>query len=99
VGLAFKGAPGLVGPGFTGAADPDDRDRVQGPVQCAVSAVVEAVPGALAAAGFQRCDSGQRGEGGFASDPSGVRNCGVSMVVRCSTAVAAARAVLSFSAG
>ena len=44
------------------------RDRVQGPV----SAAVEAVSGVLAAAGFQGCDSGQRGEGRFASDPSGV---------------------------
>jgi hypothetical protein len=58
----LNGAPGFVGPGFGVVPDARDRDGVQGPVQRPVSAAVEAVSGAVAAAGFQRRDSGQRGE-------------------------------------
>ena len=72
MGLALKGSAGFVGPGFCVASDARDRDRVQGSIECPVAAAVEAVPCALAAAGFQGCDSGQRGECRFASDPSGV---------------------------
>ena len=54
------------------APEARDRDCVQGPVRRRVSATVEAVSGALAGAGFQGCDAGQRGECRFASDPSRV---------------------------
>lgn len=70
--LPLKGSPGVVGPGFCMASDARDRDRVQGSVECPVAATVEAMPGALTAAGFQGWDSGQRGECRFASDPYGV---------------------------
>jgi hypothetical protein len=43
VGLALEGAPGFVCPGFGVAPDAGDRDGVQGPVQCPVSAAVQAV--------------------------------------------------------
>lgn len=72
VSLAFKGAPGFVGPGFSIASDAGDRDGVQCPIQCAVSAAVQAVSGALAAAGLQGCNAGQCGKCRFASDPPGV---------------------------
>jgi hypothetical protein len=58
VGLALKGAPGVVGRGFGEAPEARDRDGVHGPVQRPVSAAVEAVSGALAAVGFEGCDFG-----------------------------------------
>ena len=55
------------------AAHWGDRDGVQCPVQGAVTAAVEAVACLLAAAGFQRRDASQAGEGGLVPDPAGVR--------------------------
>jgi hypothetical protein len=59
VGLALEGALGFVCPGSGVASDAGDRDGVQRPVQGAVAAAVEAVPGALTSTVFQACDSGQ----------------------------------------
>jgi hypothetical protein len=52
------------------AAHPGDGHGVQGAVEVAVAAAVEAVPDPLAAAGFQR---GGAGEGGFVAGPAAVR--------------------------
>src|SRR5215207_8809053 len=71
--LALGGAPGLVSAGFGVAAHSCDRDGVQCPVQGAVTAAVEAVLCLLAAAGFQRRDASQAGEGGLVPNPAGVR--------------------------
>jgi hypothetical protein len=71
--LALGGAPGLVSAGFGVAAHSCDRDGVQCPVQGPVTAAVEAVLCLLAAAGFQRRDASQPGEGGLVPDPAGVR--------------------------
>jgi len=60
MGLALKGSAGFVGAGFCVASDAGDRDCVQGSVECPVADAVEAVPGALAAAGPQGCGSGER---------------------------------------
>src|ERR671910_2523698 len=68
--LALGGAPGLVSAGFGVAAHTCDRDGVQCPVQGAVTAAVEAVLCLLAAAGFQRRDASQPGEGGLVPDPA-----------------------------
>jgi len=58
VGLALGGASGLVGACFGVASHAGDGDCVQGSVQRAITAAVEAVAGALPAADFQWGDPG-----------------------------------------
>ena len=70
--LPWAAAFGFVGAGFGVAAHPGDRDGVQGAVEVAVAAAVEPVPGPLSAAGLQRGDAGEGGEGGFVADPAAV---------------------------
>jgi len=72
VSFALRSAFGLVFLGLGIAPEFGDRDSVQSPVEVAVTTTVEPVPGALAAAGFQRRDSGERCEGCFVADPAGV---------------------------
>ena len=49
-----------------------EDDRVEGAVELAVAAAVEAMADLLPAGGGDRSDAGDAGKGGFASDPSGV---------------------------
>ena len=72
VGLALGGASGFVVAGFGVAAEPGDRDGVQGAVEVSVAHSAEPVPGALAAAGFERRDAGEGCECGFVADASAV---------------------------
>jgi hypothetical protein len=64
-GLSLGGAPGDVGAGAGAAADPGDRDGVDGAVQRPVAAAVEPVPDGAAAAG--RDGAGAAGGGEAAS--------------------------------
>ena len=70
--LPSRRAGGLVLAGFGVAAQEGHRSGVQGTVEISIAGAAETVPCALAAAGFQRRDSGQRGKCRFASDASGV---------------------------
>ena len=58
----------LVGASLGMASHPGDGDGVQSAVECSVAAAVEAVPGALSAAGFERGHAGEGGERGFVTD-------------------------------
>src|SRR5947199_8629396 len=66
------GAPGDVGAGAGAAADPADRDGVDGAVECPVAAAVEPVPDGAAAAGRDRAGAAEGGEGGLAAAAAGV---------------------------
>ena len=46
-------------------------DDVQGAVEVAVAAAVEAVAGDPAGGGFHWADAGEGGEGGFGAEPAG----------------------------
>lgn len=74
MGLALGAASGLVGTGLWVASHPGDGDGVQCPVQRAVTAAVQPMPGALTAACLQRSDSGQGGERCLVADASMVRS-------------------------
>ena len=70
--LALGRALRLVVAGLAVAAHACDGDGVQGPVEVAVAAAVEAMSGSLAAAGFKRGDAGESGACGFVTDPAAV---------------------------
>jgi pyridoxal biosynthesis lyase PdxS len=57
VGLAFGAASCFVVAGIFMAAEPGDRNGVQGAVEVSVAHSAEPVPGALAAAGFEWGDA------------------------------------------
>src|SRR6266536_114697 len=61
-----------VGLGAFAVGEADDDDAVQGGVGVAVTAAVEAVFVGAAAAGLDRGDTAEVGEGGFAVQPVGV---------------------------
>jgi hypothetical protein len=71
-GLAGSEEPLVVGGGLRVVADPLQGDDVEGPVELAVAAAVEAVPSLLAAGGIDWARAGERGEGGLASHAAGV---------------------------
>lgn len=73
MGLALRGALGVVVAGLLVTTHAGDRHGVKGPVEVSVAAAVESVPGPLPAAGFQRGGAGQGGEGGLAADPTSMR--------------------------
>jgi hypothetical protein len=62
VGLALGAAFGDVGVGARADQPAGQSDVVQGAVELAVAAAVEAVPAGSAAGGRDRADAGQRGE-------------------------------------
>jgi hypothetical protein len=68
----LSGAPGDMGAGAGAAADPGERDGVDGAVEGPVAAAVEPVPDGLAAAGWDRAGAAERGERGFAAAAAGV---------------------------
>lgn len=70
--LALRGSPGLVVARFGVAAEPDDGDDMQCPVQISVPAAVETVSCSLSTACFQRCDAGECGECRLAADTAAV---------------------------
>jgi hypothetical protein len=70
VGLAFGAASCFVVAGIFMAAEPGDRNGVQGAVEVSVAHSAEPVPGALAAAGFEWGDAGERGERCFVANAS-----------------------------
>src|SRR5919112_4144292 len=71
-GLSLGGASLDVRPGPGTAADPGQRDGVDGAVQRSVAAAVEPMPDDPAAAGRDRADAAQGGERGLAAAPAGV---------------------------
>ncbi len=54
-------------------ASAGDEDHVQGAVELAIAAAVEAVADRLARRGGDRCAASEASEGGLASDPALVR--------------------------
>src|SRR5918994_190804 len=62
----------VVGGGLGMVADPLQGDDVEGPVELAVTAAVQAVPSLHAARGLDRTRAGERGEGCLASHPARV---------------------------
>jgi hypothetical protein len=70
VGLAFGAASCFVVAGIFMAAEPGDRNGVQGAVEVSVAHSAEPVPGALAAAGFEWGDAGESGERCFVANAS-----------------------------
>jgi hypothetical protein len=56
--------------GFVVAAQSENRDRVESTIAVPVAGAAQSVPGALAAAGFERGDTSQRGE--LAADTTAV---------------------------
>jgi hypothetical protein len=66
VGLAFADLAFDVGLGLGMAAGASDRDAVDGRVDLAVAAAIEAMPVGLAGADRDRCQAGGAGELGVA---------------------------------
>jgi hypothetical protein len=71
-GLALGGTAVDVGAGSGAVARPGEHDHVDGAVECAVAAAVEAVPDGVAAAGRDRVGATERGECGFVAASAGV---------------------------
>ena len=70
VGLAFGAASCFVVAGFVMAAEPGDRNGVQGAVEVSVAHSAEPVSGALSAAGFEWGDAGESSERCFVANAS-----------------------------
>ena len=71
VGLAFGGLAGDVVAGLGVAAGAGDRDAVDGGVDLAVAAAIEAVAVGVARAGWDRGQPGGAGELGIGGEPAG----------------------------